>query len=43
MLGFKLEIPKREDSVDGRTRPIYLDMQASLWLFCSNEAILMEY
>jgi hypothetical protein len=27
MLGFKLEVPQREDSVKGKTRPIYLDMQ----------------
>ncbi len=27
MLGFKVEIPRREDSVEGKTRPIYLDMQ----------------
>ncbi|KAF7778619.1 hypothetical protein Agabi119p4_2964 [Agaricus bisporus var. burnettii] len=29
MLGFKLEVPRREDSVKGKTRPIYLDMQAT--------------
>ena len=29
MLGFKLEMPRREDSVQGKTHPIYLDMQAS--------------
>jgi len=28
MLGFKLEVPQRESSVEGKTRPIYLDMQA---------------
>lgn len=27
MLGFKLEVPKREDSLQGKARPIYLDMQ----------------
>ena len=32
MLGFKLEMPKREDSVQGKTRPIYLDMQAGLFV-----------
>ncbi|KAI0076459.1 cysteine desulfurase NFS1 [Panus rudis PR-1116 ss-1] len=29
MLGFKLEMPRREDSVTGKARPIYLDMQAT--------------
>ncbi|TFK76356.1 cysteine desulfurase NFS1 [Pluteus cervinus] len=29
MLGFKLEIPRREGSVQEKTRPIYLDMQAT--------------
>ncbi|KIP12321.1 hypothetical protein PHLGIDRAFT_82113 [Phlebiopsis gigantea 11061_1 CR5-6] len=29
MLGFKLEVPRREDSVQGKTHPIYLDMQAT--------------
>ncbi|KAL9715275.1 cysteine desulfurase [Leucoagaricus gongylophorus] len=29
MLGFKLEVPQRESSVEGKTRPIYLDMQAT--------------
>ncbi|KAJ3515734.1 hypothetical protein NLJ89_g1576 [Agrocybe chaxingu] len=29
MLGFKLEVPRREDSVQAKTRPIYLDMQAT--------------
>ena len=27
MLGFKLELPEREDSISEKTRPIYLDMQ----------------
>ncbi len=27
MLGFKLTAPQRENSVEGKTRPIYLDMQ----------------
>ena len=27
MLGFKLELPQREDGITKRTRPIYLDMQ----------------
>lgn len=30
MLGFKLEVPRREDSMSTKTRPIYLDMQVSL-------------
>jgi len=29
MLGFKLASPQRENSVEGKTRPIYLDMQAT--------------
>ncbi|KAF8798136.1 cysteine desulfurase NFS1 [Phlegmacium glaucopus] len=29
MLGFKLEAPRREDSMSTKTRPIYLDMQAT--------------
>ncbi|KAF4614625.1 hypothetical protein D9613_003184 [Agrocybe pediades] len=29
MLGFKLDAPVREGSVQGKTRPIYLDMQAT--------------
>ncbi|KAF8965204.1 cysteine desulfurase NFS1 [Flammula alnicola] len=29
MLGFKLEAPRREGSLEGKTRPIYLDMQAT--------------
>ncbi|PSR83043.1 hypothetical protein PHLCEN_2v5847 [Hermanssonia centrifuga] len=29
MLGFKLEVPHREDSVKDKNRPIYLDMQAT--------------
>lgn len=29
MLGFKLESPRREGSMEAKTRPIYLDMQAS--------------
>ncbi|KAI0811008.1 cysteine desulfurase NFS1 [Irpex lacteus] len=29
MLGFKLEVPRREDSLQGKARPIYLDMQAT--------------
>jgi len=29
MLGFKLEAPRREGSVEAKTRPIYLDMQAT--------------
>ncbi|KAI0690585.1 pyridoxal phosphate-dependent transferase [Cytidiella melzeri] len=29
MLGFKLEAPKREDGLDSKARPIYLDMQAT--------------
>lgn len=29
MLGFKLEMPHRESSIEGKTRPIYLDMQAT--------------
>ena len=27
MLGFKLELPQREDGITKQTRPIYLDMQ----------------
>lgn len=27
MLGFKLDMPQREDSLTGKARPIYLDMQ----------------
>lgn len=27
MLGFKVEIPKREGNLKDKTRPIYLDMQ----------------
>lgn len=27
MLGFKLDMPRREDSMKEKTRPIYLDMQ----------------
>lgn len=27
MLGFKLEVPKREGSTEEKIRPIYLDMQ----------------
>ncbi|CAL1705718.1 unnamed protein product [Somion occarium] len=29
MLGFKLEMPRREDAITGKARPIYLDMQAT--------------
>lgn len=29
MLGFKLDVPRREDSVQDKLRPIYLDMQAT--------------
>ncbi|KAG5354076.1 hypothetical protein C0989_009774 [Termitomyces sp. Mn162] len=29
MLGFKVEVPRREDSLMQKTRPIYLDMQAT--------------
>jgi cysteine desulfurase len=29
MLGFKLEVPRREGSLTEKTRPIYLDMQAT--------------
>ena len=32
MLGFKLDVPRREDSMNTKTRPIYLDMQVSLLL-----------
>lgn len=27
MLGFKLELPQRNDGITKKTRPIYLDMQ----------------
>ena len=29
MLGFKLELPQREDGITKKTRPIYLDMQVN--------------
>jgi len=29
MLGFKLEVPRRDNSINSKTRPIYLDMQAT--------------
>ncbi|KAK7467506.1 cysteine desulfurase [Stygiomarasmius scandens] len=29
MLGFKLEVPRREENLKEKTRPIYLDMQAT--------------
>ena len=29
MLGFKLELPQRENGVTSKTRPIYLDMQVT--------------
>ncbi|KAG6898278.1 hypothetical protein C0992_000723 [Termitomyces sp. T32_za158] len=29
MLGFKVEVPRREDALTQKTRPIYLDMQAT--------------
>jgi hypothetical protein len=36
MLGFKLELPQREDGITKKTRPIYLDMQVkdtiSFWI-----------
>jgi cysteine desulfurase len=32
MLGFKLEMPRREDSLTKKTRPIYLDMQVNHFL-----------
>jgi hypothetical protein len=33
MLGFKLEMPRREGSMKEKTRPIYLDMQACVSTF----------
>ncbi len=33
MLGFKLELPQREDGITKKTRPIYLDMQVILQLY----------
>ena len=35
MLGFKLESPRREDNVQDKTHPIYLDMQAGSRVFIS--------
>jgi cysteine desulfurase len=32
MLGFKLELPQREDSATEKTRPIYLDMQVRMYI-----------
>ena len=32
MLGFKLELPQREDGITKKTRPIYLDMQVKATL-----------
>ena len=40
MLGFKLEAPRREDSMKTKTRPIYLDMQVSLLLLILNIYVL---
>jgi hypothetical protein len=34
MLGFKLEMPHREGSLQEKARPIYLDMQVSNLTFC---------
>jgi len=37
MLGFKLELPQREDGITKKPRPIYLDMQVNVsTLFCVN-------
>lgn len=33
MLGFKVEVPRREDSFTRKTRPIYLDMQVCISVF----------
>jgi cysteine desulfurase len=32
MFGFKIEVPKREGSLQDKTRPIYLDMQVRLFV-----------
>lgn len=32
MLGFKLEVPRREGTLKGKARPIYLDMQVRFGL-----------
>ena len=40
MLGFKLEAPRREDSMNTKTRPIYLDMQVSLFSLVLNIRVL---
>jgi hypothetical protein len=40
MLGFKLEVPRREDAMSTKTRPIYLDMQVSLLSPISNTCVL---
>lgn len=34
MLGFKLEVPHREDSLIEKIRPIYLDMQVQFVGIC---------
>ena len=46
MLGFKVEVPKREGSLKDKTRPIYLDMQvrcngelsSEFWLLINSQA-----
>lgn len=35
MLGFKLEVPHREQSLQDKTRPIYLDMQVGRIILAS--------
>ena len=40
MLGFKLEVPRREASMNTKTRPIYLDMQVSLLSLVLNICVL---
>lgn len=40
MLGFKLEAPRRDSSLNSKTRPIYLDMQVSLLSPISNFCVL---
>jgi len=32
MLGFKLEVPRREGSLTTKIRPIYLDLQVRFWV-----------
>jgi hypothetical protein len=36
MLGFKLELPQREDGITKKARPIYLDMQVKETIILDN-------